>query len=131
MTPPLPTIHHLTLTVADPQASAEFYQGLLGVADVVQRTGPDWTRLRLLWPNGLMLGLTRHNGTLPHDRFEHRRIGLDHAGLACAAEEDVHEWARIMDERGIAHGPIEVEAYGVVVTGRDPDGIPVEFYWPR
>ena len=131
MTPRLPTIHHLTLTVTDPEASAAFYQALLGPADVARRTGADWLRLRLLWPNGLMLGFTRHDGSLGTDAFDHRRVGLDHAGFACADEADVLEWVSIMDDLGVQHGPVEEAAYALVVTGRDPDGIPIEFYWPR
>jgi catechol 2,3-dioxygenase-like lactoylglutathione lyase family enzyme len=131
MKPQLPTLHHVTLTVTDPEASATFYQDLLGPAEAAHRQGPDWVRLRLLWPNGLMIGFTRHDGTAETDRFDHRRVGLDHAGLQCADEADIDHWVRVMDDLGIPHGPVEHPAYAVVVTGRDPDGIPIEFYWPR
>lgn len=44
----LPVVHHVTLTVTDPDRSAAFYQRLLGPAEVAERTGNGWRRLRLL-----------------------------------------------------------------------------------
>lgn len=76
-------VHHLTLTVRD---------------------GDGWTRVRRQWPNGLVIGVTRHDTT-------------------GAAE--------VMDREGITRGPVETAPYGWAVTGRDPDGIPVEFFCSR
>jgi hypothetical protein len=36
-----------------------------------------------------------------------------------------------MDGLGIPRGPIEDVPYAVAVTGRDPDDLPIEFYWMR
>lgn len=129
--PPLPRLHHATLTVPDPERSADFYQRLFGPAQVVRREGPTWVRLRLLWPNGLMLGFTRHATTSAGEPFDPARAGLDHVGLGCASEQEVRNWAARFDELGVRRGPVEDTLYAVVVTGRDPDGLPVELYWPR
>lgn len=124
-------IHHLTLSVVDDEASAAWYQRLLGPAMVVRREGGGWTRVRMQWPSGLVIGVTRHDGTLAGDRFDHLRTGLDHVGLGCASEADVRGWAERMDALGIGHGPVEDAPYGWAVTARDPDGIPVEFFCSR
>lgn len=124
-------IHHLTLTVLDPEASAEWYQRLLGAAEVIRRQGDGWTRVRMQWPNGVVIGVTRHDGTGAADRFGHERVGLDHVGLGCSSEDEVRAWAEHMDRTGIAHGPVETVPYGWAVTARDPDGIPVEFFCSR
>jgi catechol 2,3-dioxygenase-like lactoylglutathione lyase family enzyme len=129
MTTP-PTVHHITLSVTDVHASARWYQALLGPADAVTRAGEGWTRVRLGWGNGLVIGVTRHDGTTARDRFDHRRVGLDHLGLACASPDAVREWAALMDELGVVHGPVEEAGYGWAVTARDPDGIAVEFFCP-
>jgi catechol 2,3-dioxygenase-like lactoylglutathione lyase family enzyme len=121
-------IHHLTLTVTNAEASAAWYQRLLGPADVVRREGDGWTRVRMQWPNGVVIGVTQHDGTAGAERFDHQRIGLDHVGLGCAAEADVRGWADLMEREGITHGPVETAPYGWAVTARDPDGIPVEFF---
>ena len=124
-------IHHLTLTVLDAEASAEWYQRLLGPAEVIRRVGDGWTRVRMQWPTGVVIGVTRHDGTGAVDRFGHERVGLDHVGLGCSSEDDVRAWAEHMDRTGIAHGPVETVPYGWAVTARDPDGIPVEFFCSR
>lgn len=124
-------VHHLTLSVRDPEASALWYQRLLGPAEVFRRVGEGWTRVRMQWPNALVIGLTRHDATGAADRFDHARVGLDHVGLGCTSEADVREWAEFMDREGIAHGPVEEAPYGWAVTTRDPDGIPVEFFCGR
>jgi glyoxylase I family protein len=121
-------VHHLTLSVTDVEASAEWYQRLLGPATVVRREGPGWTRVRMAWPSGVIVGVTAHEDTYPDDRFDHTRVGLDHVGLACPTEADVRAWAAHMDEAGITRGPVEDVPYGWAVTARDPDGIAIEFF---
>jgi uncharacterized protein (TIGR00725 family) len=126
-----PPVHHLTLSVTDVRRSADWYQDLLGPASIVERTGPDWERIRLEWPSGLVIGVTAHWSTEPADRFDHRRVGLDHVGLACASEAEVRAWAGRLDAIGAPRGPVEDVPYGWAVTGRDPDNIPVEFFAPK
>lgn len=124
----VPSVHHLTLTVTDAESSADWYQRLLGPATVIRRQGPDWTRVRMQWPGGLVIGVTQHESTSGTDAFDHTRIGLDHVGLGCDGEAEVRAWAQRMDDLGIGHGPVEDVPYGWAVTARDPDGIPVEFF---
>ena len=124
-------LHHLTLSVTDAAASAAWYQQLLGEATVIRREGADWHRLRMQWPDGLVIGVTQHAATGADDRFDHHRVGLDHIGIGCATEADVRAWSARMDDLGVEHGPVEDVPYGWAVTARDPDGIAVEFFCPR
>lgn len=121
-------IHHLTISVTDADRSAAWYQGLLGPASVIERTGEGWRRVRMQWPDGLVIGATEHDATAAGDRFDHTRVGLDHVGLDAGTREEVERMASRMDELGIEHGPIEDAPYGWAVTARDPDGIAVECY---
>jgi uncharacterized protein (TIGR00725 family) len=123
-----PPVHHLTLSVTDVRRSADWYQDLLGPASVIERTGPDWERIRMQWPSGLVVGVTAHNSTESGDRFDHRRVGMDHVGLACTDRAEVRRWAERLDAIGAPRGPVEDLPYGWAVTGRDPDDIPVEFF---
>jgi len=75
--------------------------------------------------------VTAHDGTPPADRFDHTRVGMDHVGLGCSGEAQVRAWAEKLDAIAAQRGPVEDVPYGWAVTGRDPDGIPVEFYAPR
>ena len=126
--PGLQALHHLTLSVTDLDASVGWYRALLGDCIETTREDPDWSRIRLQWPNGIIIVLTRHLGSAGSDRFDHRRVGLDHIGLACPSEAAVRAWASRLDELQIVHGPVEVAEYGWAVTARDPDGIPIEFF---
>lgn len=121
-------IDHLTLTVTDPERSASWYQAALGPASRAQRQGVGWHRVRLTWGSGLVIGLTAFDGDTAGDRFDPRRIGMDHVGLRCSSGEEVYRWAEHLDALGFQRGPVEDVPYGWAVTARDPDGIPVEFF---
>jgi glyoxylase I family protein len=124
-----PLIHHVTLTVTDVVRSAGWYQRLLGPAEIVERQGPSWERIRMQWPSGLVIGVTRHDAT--GDRtFDCTAVGLDHIGLGCSSAEEVRSWKARLEEIGADHGPLEEVAYGWAVTARDPDGIAMEFFCP-
>jgi catechol 2,3-dioxygenase-like lactoylglutathione lyase family enzyme len=122
-----PLVHHITLTVTDTALSAEWYQRLLGPATTVLRQGPTWERIRMQWPSGLVIGVTRHesNDGAP---FDCARVGLDHVGLACESADEVRHWFARLEDQGIDHGPFEEVSYGWAVTARDPDGIAIEFF---
>ena len=122
------SIHHITLTVNNVEATAIWYQSLLGEATVVHREGPNWKRIRLNWPSGLVLGFTEHDAAPEGEKFSHLRVGLDHIGLACESEHEVRAWAVRLDELGFEHGPVEDVAYAWAVTARDPNNIPIEFF---
>ena len=122
------TVHHVTLTVLDAERSAEWYQRVLGPADAVTRAGDGWHRVRMAWPDGLVIGVTAHEATAGGDAFDARRVGLDHIGLACSSEAEVRAWADRLDELGVDRGPVETVPYGWAVTARDPDGIAIEFF---
>jgi len=124
-------VHHVTLTVQDVDRSAEWYQRVLGPADAAKRSGEGWERIRLAWPEGLVIGVTSHKASPPGDAFDEARIGLDHLGLACSSEDEVRRWAERLDEVGVDRGPVETAPYGWAVTARDPDGIAIEFFCPK
>lgn len=128
---PVPRVDHVTLTVSDLAASTEWYQRLLGPAELFPLSGPGWTRTVLIWPGRLMIGLSEYASHASTGAFDHTRIGLDHLGLHCGSAAEVHAWAARIDALGIVRGPVEEAPYGWAVTSRDPDGIPVEFFFVR
>jgi len=122
-----PLVHHVTLTVTDVDRSAEWFQRLLGPAELIRREGPTWERIRMQWPGGLVIGVTRHDAT-GEGSFDCTRVGLDHRGLGCSSEAEVRGWKSRLEDLGMEHGPLEEVPYGWAVTARDPDGIAVEFF---
>jgi glyoxylase I family protein len=122
--------HHVTLAVTDLDRSVAWYTEVLGMERVADRQGPGWTRALMRTDDGLTIGLTMHEDTPSTDRFDHRRVGMDHLSIACAGPATIEAWRERLDEAGAAHGPIEHVSYGVVLTARDPDDIPIEFFAP-
>jgi glyoxylase I family protein len=123
-------VHHVTLTVNDVVESAAWYQALLGEASIIEREGPGWHRIRMQWPNGLVIGVTHHDEAPLNERFTHLHVGLDHFGLECESEREIRRWAAKLDALGFNRGPIEEAPFGWAVTARDPDNIPIEFFCP-
>lgn len=124
-----PLVHHVTLTVTNVRRSADWYQSLLGPAEEIERLSPTWERIRMRWPSGLVIGVTRHDAT-GEASFDCTRPGLDHLGLSCDSADDVRGWWERMEALGMNHGPVEEVSYGWAVTAHDPDGIAIEFFCP-
>ena len=73
-------IHHLGLTVRDVDASAAWYEEVLGFRRVGELKAPDGARRKVfLRHDGLQarLGLTQHRHGR-QDAFDETRAGLDH-----------------------------------------------------
>ena len=123
------TFHHITLSVADLPRSIAWYQRVLGMTKAADREGPGWVRALMRTEGGLVIGLTAHEGTSA-ERFDERRVGLDHLSIACADRTAVTAWEERLNDLGVEHGSIVDAEYGHVLTSRDPDGIAVEFFAP-
>lgn len=120
--------HHVTLTVTDLGRSVAWYQAVLGIPKVADRSGDGWVRALLRSPDGLMIGLTEHATTAAGGRFDPTVVGLDHLSVACTDREAVAEWAAHLDRAGIEHSGIVDAPAGSLVVCKDPDGIPLEFF---
>ena len=79
-------IHHLGLTVRDTDASAAWYEDVLGFRRVGEFESPDGARRKVfLRHDGLQarLGLTQHRGGA-QEVFDETRVGLDHLAFTVA-----------------------------------------------
>jgi catechol 2,3-dioxygenase-like lactoylglutathione lyase family enzyme len=123
-------VHHITLTVTNLRRSTTWYCDVLQGQLLVERVGEGFRRSLIRLPCGLVIGLTQHVNTQADDRFDPRRVGLDHLSLAVPTAEDVNAWAAKWDDHGIDHDPVVAAASGTLVVCYDPDGIPVEIYSP-
>jgi catechol 2,3-dioxygenase-like lactoylglutathione lyase family enzyme len=124
-------IHHISLSVSDLKQTSEWYLKLFGGAEVFHSEGEGWKRVLLVWANGSLISFTKHEESDPGESFSHLRIGLDHIGISCRDEAEVVDWFNRLSELEFEHGPIADAPYGWVVTARDPDNIPVEFFCPK
>jgi len=126
-------IHHITLTVNDIKANTEWFQNVFGPADIVEREFEDFARTRMTWSalDDLRIAVMSPHAADKSSTFNHLQPGLDHLGFECASPEEVGEWAAKLDTLGYTHGPIEDVPYAVTVTARTPDGIAIEFFFPK
>jgi catechol 2,3-dioxygenase-like lactoylglutathione lyase family enzyme len=122
-------VHHLTLRVTDLEVSRRFYEGVLGLE--VDQWWDGKCRLRL----GDGRGATRLvlvpplPGAVDGDRFDERRIGLDHVSLAVGDVDDLHRLVDHLRAAGVAtEGVQPVSGGGHLVVCRDPDNVQVEFF---
>lgn len=120
------TIHHIALTVADADASAEFYRALLGVGEAF-RHDDDTVIVRVLGGDGFLLGLRQYHHH-PNDRFSEFRTGLDHFAFGVADRESLTHFEGRLDELGAAYTPTYESPIGPILVFRDPDGIQGEFF---
>jgi catechol 2,3-dioxygenase-like lactoylglutathione lyase family enzyme len=125
-------VHHLRLTVTDVERARAFYTGVMGF-DVAVELPPG-----VLLTNGqFMLGLgpsPDSGSSIPGDRFDENRVGLDHLSFSVDAMHDLEAAVRILDEHGIEHGEIKDLGpdFGIAILAfRDPDNIQLELTAPR
>jgi glyoxylase I family protein len=121
-------LSHVSLTVRDMGSSAPWYEQLLGAQRLLEQDDGAGNRFTVLAAGPLLLGLRQWADTPGADRFDHRRVGLDHVGFSCGGADEVDQWRARLDELGIGHSGLETSPFGVHLNLRDPDGIALEFF---
>jgi len=127
-------IHHLGLTVRDVDASAAWYQDVLGFRRAGEYTAPDGARRKVfLRHDGLRarLGLTQHQRG-NHDAFDETRIGLDHLSFAVSSRDDLDAWAKRFSDAGVTFSPIAMANSipdAAALVFRAPDNIQLELFF--
>jgi catechol 2,3-dioxygenase-like lactoylglutathione lyase family enzyme len=119
-------VHHIVLTVSDPNRSAEFYEAILGA----RASKPD-PRVRWISCGSFLLCFQRPpRQALPGDRFDENRLGLDHVGFAVESRQHLIDLLAVLADLGVPTAGIEFDPDGQsdYVCFRDPDHIQVEFY---
>jgi glyoxylase I family protein len=130
--PALAGIHHVGLTVTDVEASAAWYQHVLGLhrefAEPHHLSDQGGHAIVLGTPDrSLSIGLDHH----PSNRgegFDSTRTGLDHLCLQVPTLDELHAWPRHLDAEGVENsGVYAMEGMPIsLVTFHDPDGIQLE-----
>jgi catechol 2,3-dioxygenase-like lactoylglutathione lyase family enzyme len=132
-------IHHIDLTVKDPDASFAFYDAVLGFLGYrcVDRhaRGFDWD-LRERGGAFCSIGIVRAEGAgadRPHDRYA---PGLHHLAWTAASRADVDALHALLVRMGaeVLDAPADYPRYGAgyyAVFFTDPDGLKLEYVcWP-
>ena len=124
-------ISHLDFSVSDVEASAAWYERVLGLRRLRRVDLPERTMIVMLHePAGLVIGLNEHTASVG-GAFDEHRAGLDHVGFAVAAREDLDVWQARLAELGVEHSPAADAESGAALVFRDPDNIQLEFWWTK
>lgn len=129
-------IHHLRLTVTDVSRSRAFYTDVLGfgvAAEMPPAGDPSYDDVNAILFGGVVLikgsVLLGLRPVAPRgDRFDDRRVGLDHLSFSVGSRAEIEDAVRLFDAQGIPHGEItHLPSFGILVLEfRDPDNIELE-----
>ena len=129
-------LSHFGFTVRDVDASAAWYEQVLGFHRVGGYTSSDGAfRKVFLRHGGVPARLTLAQHRSGHDEpFDETRVGLDHLAFAVADRAALDEWAERLAAAAVPHSPVtpanSIPGAAVLVF-RDPDNIQLElFYQP-
>ena len=127
--PSINGFHHVSFSVSDLGRSAAWYQDVLGFGHDSDVEGEGFRRVRLRHPDaGITVTLTQHQQG-GGERFSELRTGLDHLAFSVGGADDVEEWKRRFEERGVDHSEIKTRPGGAaIITVRDPDNIQLEVF---
>ncbi len=124
-------IGHLDLSVSDVEASAAWYEQVLGLRRLRRVVLPGRTMIVLRHDaSGLVVGLNQHKG-FPGEPFDERRAGLDHVGFAVGRRQDLDAWQGRLAALGVEHSPVADTEAGSALVFRDPDLIQLELWWSK
>ena len=133
--PPMGGFHHFGVTVTDVEASADWYQRVLGrerIPAKIPHYGNEENGYAVLLADfgcGIIIGL-QHNTRNDGRPFDEARTGLDHVSMSAPSRSDLESWAQWLDGSAVSHsGVTDVDnpiKYSALVF-RDPDNIQLEF----
>lgn len=126
-------IHHLALTVRDVDASAAWYERVLGFVRSGERNEDAGQRRRIFLSHdgiGSTLALSEHRSSRSN-RFDELRVGLDHISFLVHDHADLERWHQHLRGCGVDCSP-PTPSRGVegalVMVFRDPDNIQLELF---
>ena len=126
-------IHHLGLTVADVEASAQWYSEVLGFTRSGDFESPDGERRKVFLQHprlNVRVGLVQH-AVSSKQPFDETETGLDHLAFKVSSRGELERWRDHLTQAGVAFSPI-AESFSIpgaaVIVFRDPDNIQLELF---
>jgi glyoxylase I family protein len=129
ISPTIPAITHVAVTVTDLAVSQAWYTNVLGVEPVLDEDAGPFRHV-VYQLGTTLLGLHGFPDLASSEPFDERQPGLDHIAFGCANRYELVEWAAHLDQLGVAHSDIVDAGYGSGLSFRDPDNIALELFAP-
>ena len=123
-------VAHLSLTVTDPDRSADFYHRVFGTETVLS-TVDDVGPVTIVAGPSLMIALRRHPDTTEKDTFDPTRIGLDHVAFQVPSRDELEAWRNNLVAQGVTFSEIVETTFGLHLNLKDPDNIALELFVPN
>lgn len=135
--PPMAGFHHFSATVTDVEASAAWYQRVLGLERIPGKFphyGHEETGYAVIltdFSSGIVIVLQHHTAN-DGQPFDETRTGLDHISISAPSRSDLESWTEWLDGLAVPHSGVtdidNVIKYSALVF-RDPDNIQLEFFF--
>ena len=112
---------HVSLTVTDLARSTRWYEQVLGVRKVADRSGEGWVR-SVMRSDGEVDGRTHRTRARAGGRKVRSSPRGSRPFRSRARMATVRDWIDHLDALGVTHGPLEEPGYATVVTAATPTG---------
>ena len=139
-TAPLPTVHHVALTVTDLDKSIAWYEQVFGITYKMEEPHQGGTGKLLADDAWQLVIVLHHHDANEGETFSETRTGLDHVGLAVPSRADLELWQAHLERIGVerataanrpcTQSPIVDRPYGSILVFRDPDNLQLEMFAP-
>lgn len=131
-----PGFDHIDLSVTDIERSRKFYADVLefDVKSIpADYSDPLFAGTFYFIVGGIEVGFIHHPETQPDDRFNERRVGLDHLSFKAPDEAALTALAERLLRAGVATNGVETYSHSgkKYVSFRDPDNIQLEYWLDR
>lgn len=126
ITPQTTGIHHIGLRCLDMNITKNFYQNIIGFPLII-----DTPELMIFSAGTVFVAFKPAD---PKEKegavFRPFEIGLDHIAITCAAEDELHRFARGLADANVENTGVKLDEtlQKSYVAFKDPDRIQWEFY---
>jgi glyoxylase I family protein len=127
--PTFSRVSHISFSARDAEASARWWDALLGLTEIDRVTGDGFRAILLMHPSTRTIIEFQQHDANQGETFDPRRTGLDHMAFKVDTRGELDEWLARFEQLGVRHAPIAEREYGAVLTFKDPDDIQFEMFF--
>lgn len=128
-TPTFAKISHVSFSVRDAEASAEWWRTVFALEELDRSHGAGWNGILLLHPTTATIVEFQQHDANHGERFDPARTGFDHMGFKVDTRTELDDWQAHFERLKVTFTPVVDREYGSVLTFKDLDGIQFEMFY--